>query len=44
MVGSWNNLPDRLNDCNADKFPVLLKAHLWQTVNVSKLAAKLNES
>jgi Reverse transcriptase (RNA-dependent DNA polymerase) len=34
VVGSWNNLPDRLKDCNADKFPGLLKAHLWQTVNV----------
>jgi hypothetical protein len=34
VVGPWNNLPDRLKDCTADKFPALCKAHLWQTFNV----------
>ena len=34
VVGPWNNLPDRLKDCTVDKFPGLLKAHLWQNVNV----------
>jgi hypothetical protein len=34
VVGPWNNLPDRLKDCSADKFPALCKAHLWQSFNV----------
>ena len=34
VVGPWNNLPDRLKDCTVDKFPGLLKAHLWQNFNV----------
>jgi hypothetical protein len=34
VVSPWNNLPDRLKDCSADKFPALCKAHLWQSFNV----------
>ena len=34
VVGPWNNLPDRLKDCTADKFPALCKAHLWQNFSV----------
>jgi hypothetical protein len=34
VVGPRNNLPDRLKDCTADKFPSLCKTYLWQTLNV----------
>jgi hypothetical protein len=34
VVGPWNNLPYRLKDCSANKFPALCKPRLWQSFNV----------
>jgi hypothetical protein len=31
VVKPWNDLPDTLKDCSADKFPALLRAHLWNS-------------
>jgi ribonucleases P/MRP protein subunit RPP40 len=31
VVKPWNDLPASLKDCSADKFPALLRAHLWDS-------------
>jgi hypothetical protein len=41
VVGPWENLPDRLKDCSVYEFPGLLKAYLWQTINISNLKANI---
>jgi Reverse transcriptase (RNA-dependent DNA polymerase)/Endonuclease-reverse transcriptase len=31
VVKPWNDLPTTLKDCAVDKFPALLRAHLWES-------------